>query len=59
MPMIKNQKGLKLKSTKCCCGATKELPCLCMLLNPKGVFCSKKTPLCYCFKLLKRQKNNN
>jgi hypothetical protein len=49
---IKNKLGITLKKTKCCCGATKELPCICMII---GASCSKTTPICPCFKLLKKQ----
>jgi hypothetical protein len=53
MKSIKNKLGITIKSIKCCCGATKELPCLCMI---KGTSCSKIKPVCLCFKLLKKQK---
>lgn len=44
---------LKIKRKKCCCGAVKDYPCLCML---QGVgACSTKYPLCPCFKLLNKQ----
>lgn len=52
MKTVKNKLGLSLKKVKCCCGATKELPCLCMI---KGTSCSKSSPVCLCFRLLKRQ----
>ena len=44
--------NIKLKSKQCCCGATEQLPCLCMI---KGLKCSNKYPLCPCFKLLRAQ----
>lgn len=53
MKSVKNKLGILLKKTKCCCGATKELPCLCMIKNT--LVCSKTSPLCLCFKLLKKQ----
>lgn len=43
----------------CCCGATKKLPCLCMI---KGTPCSYVYPLCPCYKLLRvqmRKDSNN
>ena len=39
----------------CCCGATEENPCVCML---KGVMqCSAKDPKCPCYALLDERKN--
>lgn len=52
MKSVKNKLGITLKKIKCCCGATKELPCLCMI---KGTSCSKAAPMCLCYKLLKKQ----
>ena len=43
---------IKLKKDKCCCGATKKIPCVCMVI---GHECSSKSPMCPCFKLLNRQ----
>ena len=45
-------KPIKLKKDKCCCGAIKTIPCVCMVI---GRDCSSKSPMCPCFKLLNRQ----
>lgn len=42
---------IRLKKDSCCCGATKKLPCLCMINGKK---CSHR-PICLCFKLIKQQ----
>ena len=42
------------KKTSCCCGATKETPCVCML---KGNECSMSKPKCACYRLLDKQKD--
>lgn len=53
MKSVKNKLGISIKNLTCCCGGTKELPCLCMI---KGNTCSRIAPLCLCFKLLNKQK---
>ena len=53
MKTVKNKLGINLKRIKCCCGATKGLPCLCMI---KGTSCSKQAPRCLCFRLFYKQK---
>ena len=51
----KTKEKLKLKKNKCCCGATKQTPCVCMIL---GSQCSSTGKKCYCFKLLELQNKN-
>ena len=48
---MKKQK-IKLKKDKCCCGSTKRIPCVCMII---GGTCSSSKPKCPCFKLLEKQ----
>ena len=43
---------MKLKKQKCCCGSTKKIPCVCMII---GSECSSSNPKCPCFKLLSKQ----
>lgn len=46
---------MKLKRDSCCCGGTKQTPCVCML---KGVMqCSAKDPKCPCYRLMDKQKS--
>ena len=50
----KQEDGSKLKRKSCCCGATEETPCVCML---KGIMqCSAVEPKCPCYSLLDKQK---
>ena len=46
---------MKLKKDKCCCGGTKETPCICMV---EGNQCSATTPKCPCYRLLDKQKGH-
>ena len=43
---------MKLKKQKCCCGSTKKIPCVCMII---GSECSSSNTKCPCFKLLSKQ----
>ena len=43
---------IKLKKNECCCGSTKKIPCVCMIIGKK---CSSSDPKCPCFKLLSKQ----
>lgn len=54
MPKKRTKKKpiIKLKKKECCCGATKTIPCSCMIL---GLDCSSKAPMCLCFKLRDKQ----
>ena len=55
--MKKKTKEMRKNPTakSCCCGATEENPCVCML---KGVMqCSAKDPKCPCYALLDERKN--
>ena len=38
---------------KCCCGATKKTPCVCMMKDKME--CSKTSPKCPCYALLDKQ----
>jgi len=44
---------MKLKKDKCCCGGTKNTPCVCMI---EGNDCSAKSPKCPCYALIDKQK---
>ncbi len=44
---------MKLKKDKCCCGGTKDTPCVCMI---EGNQCSAKKPKCPCYRLMDKQK---
>lgn len=54
MPTSKSKQKPKvaLKKDRCCCGATKTIPCICMVY---GLKCSNVRPKCLCFKLLHKQ----
>ena len=43
----------KVKKTSCCCGATKDTPCVCMI---QGNECSMTEPKCACYSLIDKQK---
>jgi hypothetical protein len=43
----------KLSKTECCCGATVDNPCECML-SPEPMQCSAKEPKCPCYKALEK-----
>ena len=46
---------LQLKKDKCCCGGTKNTPCVCMI---QGNDCSASSPKCPCYALMDKQKKS-